>query len=153
LGGDLDGWRATHLSPLHAALAPRRSRLFRHWRLEKDQSALTIIERERVACVLRHFIGVRYELFAYVVMNGHVHVLVEPAARVALESIVHSWKSYSGRNTHDRQRSSPICSASTSIGLFEMRASFALGWHTSSTIHNGGGQESATILGCGVGKV
>jgi putative transposase len=78
------------------------------WRLEKDQAALSVIERDRVATTLRHFDGTRYELLAYVVMDDHVHVLVKPAAMFPLERIVHSWKSYSGRNMHDGQRAGRV---------------------------------------------
>src|SRR5215470_13599369 len=78
------------------------------WRLEQDQPALTTIERERLACVLRHFDHTRYELFAYVVVDDHVHVLVKPNDGYSLERILQSWKSYSGRNMHDGQRRAPV---------------------------------------------
>ena len=78
------------------------------WRLEQDQSPLTTIERQRLADVLRHFDQARYQLLAYVVMNDHVHVLVKPDGLFTLERIVHSWKSYSGRNMHDGQRSGRV---------------------------------------------
>jgi REP element-mobilizing transposase RayT len=34
-----------------------------------------------------------YELDAYVVMNDHVHALIEPRPEIRLEDILHSWKS------------------------------------------------------------
>jgi len=65
------------------------------WRLRSGVAPLTVLERDQIAQVLRYFDGDRFELFAYVVMNDHVHVLVRPRRDVALERTVHSWKSYS----------------------------------------------------------
>jgi len=65
------------------------------WRLAPDCETLAPQERTLVAGTLRHFDRQRYALHAYVVMDDHVHVLVEPIGGHALESIVHSWKSYS----------------------------------------------------------
>lgn len=67
------------------------------WRLQKAQAELSEVERALVAESLRHFDGRRYLLHAYVVMNDHVHVLVEPRAAFRLESIVQSWKSFSAK--------------------------------------------------------
>ncbi len=67
---------------------------FLTWRLAADQKELSAPERELVAAELRHRKGQRYEIFAYVVMNDHVHVLIRPVAEQALEKIVHSWKSF-----------------------------------------------------------
>jgi REP element-mobilizing transposase RayT len=47
-----------------------------------------------VADALRHFVGERYRLHAWVVMSNHVHALVQPLAGFALEEILHSWKSF-----------------------------------------------------------
>lgn len=47
--------------------------------------------------VLEHFNGKRYELDAYVVMNDHVHVLCRPKEGFRLETILHSWKSFSSK--------------------------------------------------------
>ena len=80
------------------------------WRLGRDQPPLTVLERDQVAKVLRFLAGRRYDLFAFVVMNDHVHVLVRPYAGFPLEQVMHSWKSYSahllrsGRNTPVWQR-------------------------------------------------
>ena len=65
------------------------------WRLCSGEEPLTVVERDQVAQVIRYFDGERFELFAYVVMNDHVHVLVRPRRALALEQVVHSWKSYS----------------------------------------------------------
>ncbi len=44
-----------------------------------------------------HFDGLRYILHSWCVMPNHVHVLVEPTARMHLGDIVKSWKSFTGR--------------------------------------------------------
>ena len=38
--------------------------------------------------------GSRYNLLAYVVMDDHVHVLVEPFTEEQLQQIIQSWKSF-----------------------------------------------------------
>jgi REP element-mobilizing transposase RayT len=48
------------------------------WRVARDASELAGTERDVVVSVLKHFNRARYVLFAYVVMNDHVHVLVQP---------------------------------------------------------------------------
>jgi REP element-mobilizing transposase RayT len=47
-----------------------------------------------VAAALRFFDGERYLLHAFCVMPNHVHAVVEPIGEHALESILHSWKSF-----------------------------------------------------------
>ncbi len=47
-----------------------------------------------VAGALRHFIGQRYELRAWVVMPNHVHAIVWPMPGCTLSAILHSWKSF-----------------------------------------------------------
>jgi len=47
-----------------------------------------------VANALRHFDEERYDLHAWCVMPNHVHVVVQPRAGHSLESVLHSWKSY-----------------------------------------------------------
>jgi putative transposase len=65
------------------------------WRLERDRPRLTALERDDVCSTLRFFDGVRYRLYAYVVMDDHVHVIVQPTHDIELQKLVHSWKSYS----------------------------------------------------------
>lgn len=65
------------------------------WRLHTDQTPLTVLERDQIAQVIRYFDGERFELFAYVVMNDHVHALLRPHRTVKLQQVIHSWKSYS----------------------------------------------------------
>jgi putative transposase len=64
------------------------------WRLHKSQKELAAAEREIIVSTLKHFEGQRFDLFAYVVMPDHVHVLVKPYQGYLLHELVHSWKSY-----------------------------------------------------------
>jgi REP element-mobilizing transposase RayT len=65
------------------------------WRLSPGQAPLAPEERDLVVRSIRHFEGQRYQLDAYVVMDNHAHVLVQPGPSDTLEEIVHSWKSFS----------------------------------------------------------
>ena len=67
------------------------------WRLARRQQELDASERDLVVAAMKNFDGQRYELAAYVVMDDHVHALVTPLANYDLESILHSWKSFSAR--------------------------------------------------------
>jgi len=49
---------------------------------------------EIVANALNYFDGDRYVLWAYCVMPNHVHAVVEPLGEHGLDSILHSWKSF-----------------------------------------------------------
>jgi putative transposase len=64
------------------------------WRLQEDQAYLKPEEKDVVTAALNHFEGEKYELLGYVVMHNHVHILVYPLNKNILQSIVHSWKSY-----------------------------------------------------------
>jgi putative transposase len=64
------------------------------WRLAPSQPELSTDERDVVKAALRNFDSQRYELFGYVVMNDHVHVVVKPSTGYDLTAIVQSWKSY-----------------------------------------------------------
>jgi REP element-mobilizing transposase RayT len=53
------------------------------------------VEKKRwFAYAIKHFVGLRYNLAAYVVMDDHVHVLVAPSEKLSLQEIIHSWKSF-----------------------------------------------------------
>ena len=56
--------------------------------LRREQPELAPAERSAIAAALRHYDGDRYRLAGYVVMNDHVHAVVEPAAGHRLEAIV-----------------------------------------------------------------
>ena len=64
------------------------------WRLHPTQPELTPDERTLVVAALEHFQKARYILFAHVVMDNHAHVLVKPIHENVLQSILHSWKSF-----------------------------------------------------------
>ena len=64
------------------------------WRLHAGQAPLTGAERQLVCDALRHFDKERYWLGAYVVMDDHVHAIVQPRGDRELSSILHAWKSF-----------------------------------------------------------
>jgi alanyl-tRNA synthetase len=47
-----------------------------------------------MAGALKHFDGDRYRLYAWCVMPNHVHVVFRPNPGFKIESILHSWKSF-----------------------------------------------------------
>jgi REP element-mobilizing transposase RayT len=63
-------------------------------------------ERTIIVEALRWFEGSRYDLWGFVVMNDHVHVLVLPEEAYPLEAILHSWKSFTAHRI--RQISSRV---------------------------------------------
>ncbi|MCX8012611.1 MAG: transposase [Desulfobacterota bacterium] len=52
------------------------------------------------------FHGVRYRLFAWVVMPNHVHVLFQPLGEWTVAKVVASWKSFTGRRIGEFMRES-----------------------------------------------
>ena len=82
---------------------------FVSWRLAKEQPVLTPEERTAVAEGLKYFDGARYELVVYVVMDDHVHALLQPLGENRLQDIVHSWKSFTANElTRMKERSAPV---------------------------------------------
>ena len=67
------------------------------WRLYDRSVPLLPAERTIVLDALRYFRRKRYDLFACVVMDDHVHTIVRPFEDVELSAITHTWKSYSAR--------------------------------------------------------
>ena len=53
-----------------------------------------------VAQALRHFDGERYQLQAWTVMPNHVHVVVRPFGDYRLETILHTWKSFTAQHAN-----------------------------------------------------
>jgi REP element-mobilizing transposase RayT len=53
-----------------------------------------------VAEAICHFHSQRYRLLAWFVMPNHVHVLFSPLREQTLETILHSWKSYSANRAN-----------------------------------------------------
>jgi len=78
------------------------------WRLARGAAELMGVERDAVASALHHFNRQRYALLAYVIMNDHLHVLVQPADGFALQDIVKSWKAYSARRLRHAGRAAPV---------------------------------------------
>lgn len=70
------------------------------WHLRIPHRKLSPAERGVICSALRHGDGDRYVLRAYVVMDDHVHVLVE-ANRLPIDRVVYSWKSFTA---HELQR-------------------------------------------------
>lgn len=50
-----------------------------------------------VAHAIQHFVNLRYELGAFVVMPNHVHTLFRPYEGRSLDAILHSWKSFTAK--------------------------------------------------------
>ena len=70
------------------------------WRLVPGKE-LSAPERDLIAAELHHRNEQRYELYAFAVMNDHVHVLLRILDEEPLEKIIHSWKSFTA---HAMQR-------------------------------------------------
>jgi len=64
------------------------------WRVRNDQPDLSVDERDCTVSAIRHFANLRYILHAYVIMNDHVHVLVQPFPGRRLEDLLRTWKSF-----------------------------------------------------------
>ena len=79
------------------------------WRLAPGQSELAPAERDLVQAAMLHFQKSRYRLTAYVVMNDHIHALVQPIGGHSLQDIVRSWKSYTAHQlVSSFARKSPV---------------------------------------------
>ena len=75
----------------------------------RGQPKLNPAERSTIAAALRHYDGNRYRLAGYVVMNDHVHAVVEPAAGHRPEAIVQAWKSSTAHLLYkETARKSPL---------------------------------------------
>ena len=71
------------------------SAYFVTWRLRRDQARLKPDERELVSSIIKFNHNKRYQLYAYAVMDDHVHVALRPFPDDDLDKIIHTWKSYS----------------------------------------------------------
>jgi REP element-mobilizing transposase RayT len=65
--------------------------------LERDQKN-RFLERDNIAQIVANaltcFDGSRYELYSWVIMPNHVHVVFKTIGEWSLEKILHSWKSF-----------------------------------------------------------
>jgi type I restriction enzyme R subunit/putative DNA methylase len=68
------------------------------WRLDEGLLELAAKEKDIVLECLRHFHGDRYTLYAYAVMDDHIHVVVRPLADHVLGRLLHTWKSYTAHS-------------------------------------------------------
>jgi REP element-mobilizing transposase RayT len=64
------------------------------WSMREHQDDLAPPERSLTVSAIKQFESERYELYAYSVMNDHVHALLAPKPDHELERIIGSWKSY-----------------------------------------------------------
>lgn len=76
------------------------------WRLYPTQAKLADAERSLFARAITHFNGDRYKLYAFVVMDDHVHVLVQPFESHSLSSILHTWKSFTANQLQRKHKRS-----------------------------------------------
>ena len=67
---------------------------FLTWRIQENQPPLQPEERTLVQSTILYFNNNRYNIFAYVVMDDHVHVLFSLELGWKISSIAHSWKSF-----------------------------------------------------------
>ena len=58
--------------------------------------------REIVWNAILHFDGTRYDVYAFVVMGNHVHVLFRPLNGHEMSAILHSWKSFTAKEINRR---------------------------------------------------
>jgi putative transposase len=83
-----------------------------HWResgavyfvtftLTSGQPGLSELERDLVMSIMLGEQNKRYHLWAWVVMEDHVHTVVALAEDVTLSQVLHTWKSFSA---HELQR-------------------------------------------------
>jgi UDP-N-acetylenolpyruvoylglucosamine reductase len=73
------------------------STYFLTWRLHPSRSTLTADDRDIVVACLRYYKDQQYRLLAYVVMDDHVHVIVDLLPGFELHQVVKSWKGVSAR--------------------------------------------------------
>jgi putative ATPase len=64
------------------------------WRLKKEKEQLSPEERSLIKDALIFGADKRYKLYAYVVMDDHVHCVILPIEDNEVPDIVHTWKSY-----------------------------------------------------------
>jgi putative transposase len=62
-----------------------------------DAGNARVVER-----ALRHFVGERYHLFAYVIMPNHFHAIVKPLAAHDLDAIWEGWKRFTAHGLAKR---------------------------------------------------
>src|SRR6266536_2402564 len=105
---ELKTWLKFHPEPWDARTMHEYQRRFQESReewLDRGHGACLLREEfaaEIVAGALKHFQGTRYLLDAFVVMPNHVHALLLPLNGHSLSEILHSWKSFTGKELKRR---------------------------------------------------
>jgi REP element-mobilizing transposase RayT len=67
---------------------------FLTWRLRKNLPCLTSAERDLVSSAIKHLDGGHYQLYSYVVMDDHVHIILRPHEGYQLSRVINSLKSF-----------------------------------------------------------
>src|SRR6478752_6393528 len=105
---ELKTWLKFHPEPWDVQTKHEYQRRFQESREEwLDRGHGSCLFREEsaaeiVADALKHFQGTRYLLDAFVVMPNHVHALLLPLNGHSLSEILHSWKSFTGKELKRR---------------------------------------------------
>jgi carbamoyl-phosphate synthase large subunit len=105
---ELSTWRKFHPEPWDTATKYEYQRRFQEAReewLDKGHGSCLLQAKyaaETVASALKHFQGTRYLLDAFVVMPNHVHALLQPLNGHSLSEILHTWKSFTGKELKRR---------------------------------------------------
>ena len=64
------------------------------WCLQDRNHKLSPAERTLIANAIKHFRDQRYRLAIFIVMDDHVHLVIQTMPGFDLSDILHSWKSY-----------------------------------------------------------
>ena len=105
---ELKTWLKFHPEPWDSQTRHEYQRRFQESRegwLDRGHGSCLLREEfaaEIVASALKHFQGTRYLLDAFVVMPNHVHALLLPLNGHSLSEILHSWKSFTGKELKRR---------------------------------------------------
>jgi carbamoylphosphate synthase large subunit/REP element-mobilizing transposase RayT len=111
---ELKTWLKFHPEPWDVRTKHEYQRRFQESREEwLDRGHGSCLFREEspaeiVAGALKHFQGTRYLLDAFVVMPNHVHALLLPLNGHSLSEILHSWKSFTGKELKRRSGTQEI---------------------------------------------
>jgi len=71
------------------------------WNKAGDREELSSAQKNIIKECLLHFNDERYRLYAYVVMNDHVHAIVQPLEDHRLSKILHTWKSFTAHRINN----------------------------------------------------
>jgi carbamoylphosphate synthase large subunit/REP element-mobilizing transposase RayT len=111
---ELNRWLKFHPEPWDSRTRHEYQRRFQESReawLDRGHGSCLLREEfaaEIVANALKHFQDTRYLLDAFVVMPNHVHALLLPLNGHSLSEILHSWKSFTGKELKSRARKQKI---------------------------------------------